>query len=125
MNYPEISVNVVTRYLPAQSVPDESRYAFSYTITIRNDSLKEVKLLYRHWIITDANGHIRDISGEGVVGTQPVILPDKNFTYTSGVILNTPIGSMYGEYLFIITDNTLYFKAPIKPFQLAIPHIIH
>jgi ApaG protein len=119
-----ISVNVDTRYLEDQSDPGESRYVFAYTITIRNRGTVPAKLLGRHWVITDANGKVQEVRGEGVVGEQPHLMPGQGFRYTSGAVLETPVGSMQGSYLMLADDGER-FEAPIQAFSLAIPGSIH
>lgn len=119
-----ISVIVDTRYLEDQSDPDEMRYVFAYTITIRNRGSVPAKLLGRHWLITDANGKVQEVRGEGVVGEQPHLMPGQGFRYTSGAVLETPVGSMQGAYQ-MLADNGVRFEAPVAPFTLAIPGKIH
>ncbi len=119
-----ISVEVLTQYLEDQSEPREGRYVFSYTITIRNEGPVAAKLLTRHWIITDANGRVQEVRGEGVVGEQPHLAPGQGFRYASGAVLETPVGVMQGSYQ-MITDTGERFDAPIAPFKLAIPGLVH
>src|SRR5437879_12425935 len=90
----KIRVDVETSYLDEQSNPKERRYVFSYTITIRNEGRVPAKLLTRHWIITDADGKVQEVRGEGVVGEQPHLKPGQGFRYSSGAVLETPVGSM-------------------------------
>jgi ApaG protein len=119
-----ISVIVDTRYLEDQSDPDERRYVFAYTITIRNRGKTPARLLGRHWVITDANGKVQEVRGEGVVGEQPHLMPGQGFRYTSGAVLETPVGSMHGAYQ-MLSDSGERFEAPVAPFSLAIPGTIH
>ena len=121
---PQIHISVETSYLPEQSDPDSERYVFSYTITIRNDGEEAAKLLRRHWIITDANGKVQEVRGDGVVGEQPHLPPGRGFRYSSGAILETPVGTMEGSYQ-MVTDDGRNFDAPIAPFRLAMPGILH
>ncbi|MGD8235115.1 MAG: Co2+/Mg2+ efflux protein ApaG [Chromatiales bacterium] len=120
----DISIQVETAYIEAQSTPEENQYAFSYTITIHNTGGEPAKLLRRHWVITDANGKVEEVSGEGVVGEQPYLKPGEAFRYTSGAMLDTPVGSMEGEYE-MIDDEGREFLAPIPPFSLAVPNKLH
>lgn len=120
----EISVDVDTIYLPAQSVPDQQRFVFAYTIRIRNDGKQAAKLMTRHWVITDANGKVEEVYGEGVVGKQPYIAPGEQFEYTSGAILETPVGTMQGRYN-LVSDDGSQFAATIPRFTLSIPRILH
>jgi len=119
----KIRVDVETSYLDEQSDPKERRYVFSYTITIRNEGRVPAKLLTRHWIITDANGKVQEVRGEGVVGEQPHLKPGQGFRYSSGAVLETPVGSMHGSYQ-MIADDGRRFDAPIAPFRLAMPGIL-
>jgi len=119
-----IRVDVATSYVEEQSSPNESRYVFAYTITIRNEGPIAAKLLTRHWIITDANGKVQEVQGEGVVGEQPYLKPGQGFRYSSGAILETPVGVMQGSYQMVADGGDL-FDAPIAPFTLAMPGMLH
>jgi len=118
------SVNVETAYLSDQSSPDENQYAFSYTITMSNVGSVAAQLISRHWIITDANNHVQEVKGLGVVGAQPLLQPGQQFQYTSGTLLATPIGSMRGTYKIVAEDGTL-FDAEIESFTLAVPKMLN
>ncbi|MGH8371795.1 MAG: Co2+/Mg2+ efflux protein ApaG [Gammaproteobacteria bacterium] len=120
----DIRVDVETAYVAAQSDPEENRFVFSYTITIRNQGIVSAKLLTRHWLITDANGKVQEVRGEGVVGEQPHIKPGEGFRYSSGAVLETPVGTMQGDYQ-MISDQGQHFDAPIAPFRLAVPGMLH
>lgn len=119
-----IQVDVQTQYIPEQSDPEQDRYVFSYTITIRNEGSVPAKLLTRHWIITNADGKTQEVRGEGVVGEQPHLKPGDGFRYTSGTVLETPVGSMQGSYQ-MVADDGVKFEAEIAPFSLSMPHTIH
>ena len=114
----DIRVAVQTRYMSEQSDPDASRYVFAYTITIRNEGLVAARLLARHWLITDANGKVHEVVGDGVVGEQPHLQPGEDFRYSSGTVLETPVGAMEGSYQMLADDGER-FRAPIAPFTLA------
>jgi ApaG protein len=124
MNDADIRVAVETTYVEGQSNPADDRYVFAYTITIRNEGGLPAKLLTRHWIITDANGKVQEVRGEGVVGEQPHIAPGKGFRYTSGAVLETPVGSMQGSYQ-MLSDDGRRFEARIEAFSLAMPGMLH
>lgn len=130
MSAPEIPtehdtrVEVKTSYIPEQSAPEQNRYVFAYTITIRNYGSMPAKLLSRHWIITDANGKVEEVRGEGVVGEQPYLKPGEGFRYTSGTVIATPVGSMQGSY-HMIADDGSEFDTPIPVFSLSKPHALH
>jgi ApaG protein len=119
----KIRVDVETAYVDEQSEPNEHRFVFSYTITIRNEGAVPARLLTRHWIITDANGKVQEARGDGVVGEQPHLKPGQGFRYTSGAIIETPVGAMQGTYE-MIDDAGQRFDAPIEPFRLAMPGIL-
>jgi ApaG protein len=119
-----ISIDVETTYLDDQSEPREQRYVFAYTITIRNEGEVPAKLLTRHWIITDANGRVQEVRGDGVVGEQPYLKPGQGFRYSSGAVLETPVGTMQGTYQ-MIADDGAQFDAPIAAFRLAMPGMLH
>ena len=119
-----IRIKVTTNYLKEQSAPDENRYVFSYTINIKNLGNNSAKLISRQWIITDSNGNIQEVNGDGVVGQQPNINSGEEFTYTSGTIIKTPVGKMEGRY-FMEDINNKRFEALIAPFTLAVPGLIN
>ncbi len=119
-----IKVDVQTQYIAEQSDPEDERYVFAYTITIRNEGSVPAKLLTRHWIITNANGKTQEVRGEGVVGEQPHLKPGEGFRYTSGTVLETPVGSMQGSYQ-MVADDGVKFDTKISPFTLSTPHTIH
>lgn len=119
-----IQVAVHTRYIAEQSAPAQNRYVFAYTIRIANTGSVSAQLLTRHWIITDANGRVQEVRGDGVVGEQPHLQPGENFEYTSGAILETAVGSMRGSYQ-MLADDGRRFDAPIAPFTLSIPRTLH
>lgn len=120
----QIDVSVVTRYLAAQSQPEQSRYAFSYTVTIVNNGQLPAKLLSRHWIITDGDGRVQEVRGAGVIGKQPQIEPGASHTYSSGTVLGTAVGTMQGSYQMLAEDGKR-FDAAIAPFRLAVPGVLH
>lgn len=119
-----IQVAAQAFYLEEQSDPAHDRYVFAYTITIQNHGTIPAKLLTRHWIITDSNGKIEEVRGEGVVGEQPYLRPGEGFQYTSGAILETSVGSMKGSYQ-MLADDGITFDAPIPAFVLSIPRTLH
>ena len=119
-----IAVEVATAYVEDQSDPREQRFVFAYTITIRNEGKVPARLMTRHWIITDANGKVQEVRGDGVVGEQPHLKPGQGFRYSSGAVLETPVGVMQGSYQ-MVADSGERFDAPIAPFSLAIPGVVH
>jgi ApaG protein len=119
-----IQVDVRTHYIEEQSSPEHNRYVFAYTVTIQNQGSRPAKLLTRHWVITDANGNVQEVHGEGVVGEQPYLQPGESFEYTSGTVLETPFGTMEGSYQ-MITDDSTPFDAEIPAFTLSLPHTLH
>lgn len=120
----QVNVSVVTRFLAEQSQPEQNRFAFAYTITVRNDGQLPAKLLSRHWIITDGDGHVEEVRGAGVVGEQPLIEAGHSHTYTSGTVMTTRVGNMQGSYQMLAEDGTP-FDAIIAPFRLAVPGALH
>ena len=120
----EIRVEVATQYLPDQSEPEQSRYTFAYTITIANVGTVASQLISRHWIITDADNQVQEVRGLGVVGHQPLLQPGQAFEYTSGCVLETPVGSMRGSYQFTAEDG-MQFEASIPEFVLSMPRMLH
>lgn len=123
-NQHHINVDVKAAYLDSQSAPDANRYVFAYTITITNAGSTPARLMTRHWVITDANNKIQEVRGEGVVGEQPYLVPGMSFEYTSGAMIETPVGSMRGSYQMVADDGTC-FDAEIPAFTLSIPRTLH
>jgi ApaG protein len=119
----KIRVDVETSFLDEQSEPKDNRYVFSYTITIRNEGHVPAKLLSRRWLITDANGKVQEVRGDGVVGEQPHLQPGQGFRYSSGTVIETPVGAMEGTY-FMVADDGEQFDAPIPVFRLAMPGVL-
>jgi len=119
-----IRVNVACVYVEEQSSPEDRRYVFAYTVTIRNTGATAARLLSRHWVITDGHGEVQEVRGDGVVGEQPHLAPGEAFRYTSGAIIETPVGSMHGSYR-MRDDDGREFDAPIPAFSLAMPRVRH
>ena len=120
----KIGINIKTAYLPEQSIPEDKRFVFTYTITIHNEGEVPARLISRHWLITDGDGKREEVRGEGVVGEQPYLKPGEKFQYTSGTVLETPVGTMEGSYQ-MLADDGLHFEAPIPVFGLSTPHVLH
>ena len=120
----KVEVSVRTEYLENQSLPSEGKYFFSYTVTIKNVGKIPAKLISRHWVITDANERIEEVRGLGVVGEQPRLKTNESFEYTSGTIIDTPVGTMYGTYQ-MVADNGYEFDAEIPMFSLNIPKVLN
>ena len=119
-----IPIEVETFYIENQSDASAARFVFAYTITIRNQSEQKVKLLRRYWSIMDANGKHSEVYGDGVIGEQPELSPGTSYTYTSGAVLETPVGTMQGHYEMTAATGES-FKVPIPVFRLAIPNILN
>jgi len=117
-------IQTQVNYLPDQSDEAGDRFVFSYTITITNLGNAAVKLISRHWIITDAHNHVQEVRGQGVVGEQPLIKPDQSFEYTSGTVLTTQVGTMRGSYQMQTGDGT-QFDVEIPQFVLSVPRVLH
>jgi ApaG protein len=120
----EFTVTVRTQYLPEQSDPDRANYVFAYAITIKNTGHVAAQLISRHWIITDANNHIEEVRGLGVIGHQPLLQPGEQFEYTSGCALKTQQGTMIGSY-FCVAEDGEQFQAKIPEFVLSLPRTLH
>lgn len=120
----EITVTVEAAFIPEQSDVERNRYAFSYHIKITNTGNVAAQLISRHWIITEADNKQQEVRGLGVVGAQPLLQPDEHYEYTSGAVINTPVGEMRGTYQMVAEDGTK-FDAVIKPFALSMPRVLH
>lgn len=118
-----IRVTVAPRFLPSESEPDEDRFVFAYTVEIVNEGEETVRLIARHWRITDGRGRTEEVRGPGVVGEQPTLKPGQSFTYTSGAPLPTPSGIMVGDY-HMMTDEGQPFVVAIPAFALESPHAV-
>ena len=119
-----IKVEAVAEFVPGQSAPEEDRYVFAYHITLTNTGSATAQLISRHWIITDGNGKIQEVQGLGVIGEQPLLAPGEQFTYSSGSVLETPVGTMHGSYQMVAEDGQR-FDAEIATFVLAMPRVLH
>lgn len=117
-----IRVNVRSFYLVDQSDPAENRFVWAYRIRIENQGAEAVQLLRRSWLITDARGRSQQVSGDGVIGQQPVLEPGESFEYTSGTPLETPSGFMSGAYHMMATVTGEMFDVEIPAFSLDSPH---
>lgn len=119
-----VKVAVKTRYLAEHLGQEQSKYAFAYQISISNQGPEEMQLLNRYWLITDGNGKQTEVQGPGVIGEQPVIDPGNSYQYTSGAVLDTPVGSMQGYYEMQNKAGKM-FKVPIDIFGLAVPNSVN
>ena len=119
-----VRVKVQSEYAPDKSEPSKNQWFFLYTVTISNEGTETGQLLTRHWVITDGNGRIEEVTGLGVVGKQPTLKPGENFEYTSGCPLSTPFGVMEGTYQ-MVTHGGDRFDAKIAPFTLSEPYTVH
>ena len=120
----DIEVSVETAYVAEHSEPAEDHFVFAYTITLVNRGSVSAQLLSRHWVITDADSQVEEVRGEGVVGEQPVLKPGEGFRYTSGAVIETPVGTMHGSYQMVAEDGQA-FDATIPQFILSAPRVLH
>ena len=118
-----VRVQVMAQYSAEQSQPLQNQWFFLYTVQISNEGIETVQLISRHWIITDADHHVKEVRGLGVVGKQPVLDPGESFQYTSGCPLSTPFGSMRGTYQMLKPDGER-FDVEIGPFALTEPYTV-
>jgi ApaG protein len=124
INQHGVVIQTQVNYLPDQSDESGNRFVFSYTITITNLGQSSAKLISRHWIITDANNHVQEVRGQGVVGEQPLLKPSQSFEYTSGTVLTTQVGTMRGSYQ-MQADDGKQFDVEIPQFVLSVPRVLH
>ncbi|MFZ3182593.1 MAG: Co2+/Mg2+ efflux protein ApaG [Pseudomonas sp.] len=120
----QVDVSVTTQFLAEQSLPEQNRFAFSYTVTISNNGQLPAKLVSRHWVITDGDGRVQEVRGPGVIGQQPLIAAGQQHTYSSGTVLTTRVGNMQGSFQ-MLADDGKRFDALIAPFRLAMPGALH
>ncbi|WP_374513058.1 Co2+/Mg2+ efflux protein ApaG [Niveibacterium sp.] len=121
---PAISVSAQAQYIEDQSDAEASRFVFAYKVTIENIGDVPAQLISRHWVITDAVGHVQEVRGIGVIGEQPRLAPGEAFEYTSGCAIATAVGTMRGAYQMVTEDGT-QFEAEIPEFVLAAPGMLH
>lgn len=124
VNPSDINVTVETQYIANQSIPNQNQFAFAYHIAISNNSDFGVVLLHRHWIIIDADEQQQQVKGAGVIGEQPLIPTNTQYKYSSGTVLNTPVGTMQGSYHMVDEFNNP-LQVPIPPFLLALPNQVN
>ena len=120
----DILVSARVAFIPDQSDAAEGRYVFAYTINVKNIGKVAARLVSRHWIITDSNGEVQEVKGQGVVGEQPLLKPGDAFEYTSGTAIATPVGTMRGSYQ-MVADDGVQFDAAIPEFTLSMPRVLH
>ena len=120
-----IKISVHTNFEGTFFRDQKMHYAFGYQISIKNQSKDAVQLNARHWIILDALNQTETVSGEGVVGLKPVLLPGQLHTYNSGCILTSPIGAMKGYYKMVNLITTEEFKVAIPTFKLSAPFALN
>ena len=119
-----VRVTVKAAFWPERSSPDNNQWAFTYAVTVKNEGTRAATLRARHWVITDANGRVEEVRGEGVVGKQPRLESGEVFEYTSWAMLRTPFGTMRGEYLMERVDGSR-FEAKIGEFVLTQPNALN
>ena len=120
----EIDIEVETSYMAEHSEPDEARYVFAYTISLVYKGSISATLLSRRWVITDSENHTEEVEGDGVVGEQPTLQPGEGFRYTSGTVIETPVGTMHGIYRMVAEDGQT-FDTNIPEFVLSAPRVLH
>ena len=111
-------------FVPERSSPREQHFFFAYHVRIANEGSEAAKLVSRHWVITDADGDVQEVRGDGVVGETPTLAPGTSFEYTSYCPLKTAVGTMQGSYTMASSDGTS-FDAEIEPFTLAMPNALN
>jgi ApaG protein len=124
MTNPEFTCSVAVRHLAEQSDPAANQHAFAYTVTVRNTGQVTAQLIARHWIVTDAHGHVDEVRGLAVVGHQPVLKPGEQFEYTSWTRIASSQGTMRGRF-FCMTDEAQPFEAHIAEFGLTVASSLH
>jgi len=120
-----IKISVVTTFEGSFYKNYKIQYAFGYTITIENQGKDSVQLYARHWEILDALNNVETVTGEGVIGKKPVLLPGESHTYTSGCLLTSPFGAMHGHYNMVNFTTTEKFRVTIPTFKLSAPFAIN
>jgi ApaG protein len=119
-----IRVETESFYVLERSDPVAEQFFFAYRIKITNEGGETAKLVKRHWVITDASGDVQEVRGLGVVGEQPRLRPGETFEYTSACPLETPVGSMRGEYR-MMRDDGQTFDVEIAEFMLCMKGLLN
>ncbi len=120
----KVIVAVESEYLPEHSDEEKGLYVFAYHVNVKNEGQLPAQLMTRHWVITDGNRGVEEVRGDGVVGKQPKLETDQEFSYSSSAVLKTPVGTMHGSYGMVADDGTR-FDAAIEPFTLAVSGSLH
>ena len=120
-----VRILIKPEYLADQSMPDADRWLFAYHVIVRNEGTQVVQLINRHWVITNGEGAVDEVRGAGVIGQQPELEPGAEFHYSSGCPLDTPVGTMHGEYEMRVVETDETFAAHIAPFRLAVPSALN
>ena len=116
-----IKVSVESSFEGTNYKESKLHYAFEYSVKIENQSKELVQLDSRHWVILDSLNEEETVDGEGVIGKKPVLKPGQSHTYTSGCLLASPYGAMYGYYRMINLNSTKKFNVMIPVFKLSAP----
>ncbi|KAB7646179.1 Co2+/Mg2+ efflux protein ApaG [Polymorphobacter fuscus] len=116
-----VTVRVAPRYLDEQSDPIRGYHVWAYQVRIENAADTAVQLMSRHWVIIDGDGRVEEVSGDGVVGVQPVIGAGQAYDYVSGCPLPTPSGTMHGYYT--LRQGAARFDVTIPAFALETPRV--
>ena len=116
-----VKITAIPQFLPDHSEPEDGHYVWAYTIEMENFGAEEVKLISRHWKITDAQGVTQEVRGPGVVGKHPSLKPGESFRYTSGTSLAVPSGVMMGSYE-MVNDKGNIFQVDVPAFSLDSPY---
>lgn len=119
-----VRIEVESAYVPERSAPEQDYYFFAYKVRISNVGEETVKLLSRHWVITDGDSKVEEVRGPGVIGEQPVLEPGQAHEYTSACPLRTQVGTMHGSYQMVSASGES-FDAVIAPFTLALPNVLN
>lgn len=124
----KLTVTTKSGFVPQQSDPNTNRFVFYYEVTIYNNSDSPCQLMSRHWLIQDANRKLEEVYGEGVIGEQPLIQPGEKYSYTSGAVLETEMGTMEGRYFMLrktLNEDAIEFEIEIPKFILSVPRTLH
>ncbi len=121
----QIAVKINTFFNEMQSNIDNNDFLFNYHITIVNHSDYNVQLLSRKWYITDSNGETKVVVGDGVVGEQPILIPNQSYEYYSACMFKTGFGKMEGHYIFENLNTGKRFEVNIPSFNFVLPWILN
>ena len=100
--------------------PPDTPHCFAYYITILNEGQETVTVRGRKWVVTESNGEVIAVEGDGVVGEFPALEPGEHFSYNSYHMIRSSRAIVQGGYLGV-TANGEPVVVGIPSFELVVP----